>query len=261
MTLCRHYVRHLRRSVLVDTPEVDPASKRSSGTTGITGGASGPDSDTGGDPGPSEKRQPLSDNRISAMLRSERTSLHSHSHSNSQGSTQPRSPASTVSGMQPPRPGYLASTSNSPGGPDNSGSSSSPVNAVNRQDVRASAERILYTYLLPGSEREIILPQSVVNQITHEVEENGRDDPEVFDAAKDYVFQAMDRDAFPAFLASKAYGNLVPPSVMARLIIGLFCLFAAVWTGFVLIFLDYPRRTRCWVSLLSKPLNFTDFYS
>src|ERR1700760_1228247 len=101
MTLCRHYVRHLRRSVLADTPEVERASKRSSGVTG--GATSAAESDYG-DPGPSEKRQPIPDNRISAMLRSERTSIHSHSHSNSQGSNQTRSRASTVSGMQPPRP-------------------------------------------------------------------------------------------------------------------------------------------------------------
>jgi Regulator of G protein signaling domain len=241
MTLCRAYVRHLRRSVLADTPEAERISKRSSGVP-----TSGAESEYG-DAGPSEKRQAIPDNRVSAMLRSERASLHSHS--NSQGSVHTRSRGSTMSGMQPPRPGYLSTTSGSPG-QDHSGSSSSPQNAVNRQDVRASAERILYTYLLPGSEREIILPQTIVNEITQEVEENGRDDPEVFDAAKDYVFLAMDRDAFPGFLESKAYGNLVPPSVTMRLIIGLFCLFAAVWTGFVLIFLNYSRLTRCWVSSL-----------
>jgi len=37
----------------------------------------------------------------------------------------------------------------------------------------------------------------------------------------------------------------VPPSVMMRLIIGLFCVFAGLSTGFVLIFLDYSRTARC----------------
>ena len=31
----------------------------------------------------------------------------------------------------------------------------------------------------------------------YQFEEEGRDDPEVLDAAKDYTFQAMERDAFP----------------------------------------------------------------
>jgi hypothetical protein len=240
MTLCRHYVRHLRRSVLADTPDNERSSKRSSGAGGEV---------TDPDPaGPSEKRS-VSDNRISAILRNDRGSPHGHSHSNSQASNY--SHHSSPAGPHPPRPSYLSSTSGTPAtGQEQSGSSSSPHNGVNRQDVRASVERILYTYLLPGAEREIILPQSIVNQITQEIEENGRDDPEVFDAAKDYVFQAMDRDAFPGFLQSKALGNLVPPSIMMRLILGMFGLFAAFWTGFVLIFLDMSRSTRCWVSSL-----------
>jgi hypothetical protein len=239
MTLCRHYVRHLRRSVLADTPDNERSSKRSSGAGGEA---------TEADPaaGPSEKRS-VPDNRISAILRNDRGSTHGHSHSNSQASNY--SHQSTPAGAHPPRPSYLSSTSGTPAtGQEQSGSSSSPHNGVNRQDVRASVERILYTYLLPGAEREIILPQSIVNQITQEIEENGRDDPEVFDAAKDYVFQAMDRDAFPGFLQSKALGNLVPPSIMLRLVIGILGLFAGFWTGFVLIFLDMSRSTRCLVS-------------
>ncbi|KAK5122661.1 hypothetical protein LTR85_003924 [Meristemomyces frigidus] len=39
---------------------------------------------------------------------------------------------------------------------------------------------------LPGTEREIILPQGILNEITNAIEKEGRDDPEVFDAAKDY---------------------------------------------------------------------------
>jgi hypothetical protein len=98
--------------------------------------------------------------------------------------------------------------------------SSSVRHVVLRQDIRASAEKILYTYLLPGSEREVMLPHSITNEIAKEIEESGRDDPEVFDAAKDYVFQAMERDAFPGFLnlsrplfrvfrGSKTLGTLV----------------------------------------------------
>jgi len=129
----------------------------------------------------------------------------------------------------------------------------SPGNAVSRADIRASAEKILYTYLLAGSEREIILPVGILDQITDAIEREGRDDPEVFDGAKDYVFQAMERDAFPGFLRHKALGNIVQPSMMLRLIVGLVSLFAALWTSFVLIFLDYSRQTRCWVSFYRSP--------
>jgi hypothetical protein len=131
----------------------------------------------------------------------------------------------------------------------NSNNNSSPQTTVSRADIRASAEKILYTFLLPGAEREIILPQGVLNEITNSIETEGRDDPEVFDAAKDYVFQAMERDAFPGFLRMKALGNIVPPSMMLRLIVGLVSMFAGFWAAFVLIFLDKDRATRAWLVL------------
>jgi hypothetical protein len=125
--------------------------------------------------------------------------------------------------------------------------SNSPAHAVARQDIRASAEKILYTFLLPGAEREITLPGSITQDVTIAIEEFGRDDPEVFDLAKDYVFQAMERDAFPGFLRMKALGNLIPPTLIMRLIIGLVSMFGGFWAAFILIFLNESRMVRLWV--------------
>lgn len=119
---------------------------------------------------------------------------------------------------------------------------------VSRADLRASAERILYTYLLPSSEREVVLPENLIEEVLHMIEVEQRDDPEVFDATKDYVFQAMERDAFPGFLESKALGNLVPSSIFIRLIIALVCFFGGFWAAFYNVLSDQSRRTRCWVS-------------
>ena len=130
--------------------------------------------------------------------------------------------------------------------------SNSPAHAVARADITNSAQKILYTFLLPGAEREITLPDTITNDITYAIEQEGRDDPEVFDVAKDYVFQAMERDAFPGFLRMKALGNLIPPTLIMRLIIGLLAMFGAFWTAFVLIFLDMSRVTRCWVSATTR---------
>jgi len=79
------------------------------------------------------------------------------------------------------------------------------------------------------------------------IEDENRDDPEIFDDAKDYVFQAMERDAYPGFLQAKALGNLVPLSILLRLIIGLLCLAAGFWAGYWFILRHIPRSTRCWV--------------
>jgi len=136
--------------------------------------------------------------------------------------------------------------------PENQTDSNSPGRQVARNDIRQSAEKILYTFLLPGSEREITLPDHMLRAIITAIEEDGRDDPEVFDSGKDYVFQAMERDAFPGFLQAKAFGNLVPPSVFLRLILGMACVAAGFWTGFVLVFRHYSRATRCWVCLLNR---------
>jgi hypothetical protein len=127
-------------------------------------------------------------------------------------------------------------------------SSNSPGHTVARTDIRRSAEKILYTYLIPGSEREIILPEEMVASIIEMVEREGRDDPEVFDPAKDYVFQAMERDAFPGFLQAKALGNLVPLSIIARLGFALICFGGAFWAAFFVVLSDKPKNVRCWVS-------------
>ena len=258
MSLCRHYVRELRRSVLLDTPEAETkqTSKRSSMILDQFGqlDSSGPSDD--------EKAR---DQHVSAFLRQDtshsdserennlRVKNNNHSPQSSLGSNRSGGnerpsngniPPSRGTGTErPPRPSFMSSNVRT------TTDSNSPAHQVARADLRASAEKILYTYLLAGSEREIILPQSILNDIISSIEDDHRDDPEVFDAAKDYVFQAMERDAFPGFLRSKALGNLVPPSMFARLILGIVGIFGGLWAGFACIFLDLSRSTRAFVSL------------
>lgn len=245
MSLCRHYVRELRRSVLVETPDLEKqGSKRSSYVLDAMGelydpsGPSGTSNHQNGD-------EKLKDAHLSAYLRKENSNEAGHSPHSSVGSQQSGLRGSgdrQYNGERPPRASFL-SKNNTPGR-TNSGS---PAHTVARADIRASAEKILYTFLLPGSEREIILPQGILNEVITAIEEEGRDDPEVFDATKDYTFQAMERDAFPGFLRSKALGNLVPPSLFLRMCIGLLALFGGFWAGFACIFLNKPIHIRCWV--------------
>jgi hypothetical protein len=242
MSLCRHYVRGLHRSVLAETPELEKSgSKRSSQAVDLYD-----DSLIAAGPSAADK-----DTRVSAFLRGdENKSTHSPSHSLASNNNNNNHRRSVVDSTQ----------ENSPYAQDNSPNGTT----VSRQDIRASAEKILYTYLLQGSEREIIIPIGILEQVTEAIENQGRDDPEVFDSAKDYVFQAMERDAFPGFLRAKALGNIVQPSMMLRLVVGLVALFAAIWTSFVLIFLDMSRSTRCWVcfsSLISYHHSLTNISS
>ncbi|KAI1334338.1 RGS domain-containing protein [Xylariaceae sp. FL0016] len=226
MSLCRHYVRELRRSVLVGTPDIEKEeSKRSSRALEAMGELSH------SSPGPSmfaTEKEREQNAQMSAYLRDQPAP---GMHDSPQSSQERRARASTQLSSSTP----LGLTSDS----------NSPQQAVAREDIRASAEKILYTFLLPGAEREITLPGSITQDITTAIEQDGRDDPEVFDVAKDYVFQAMERDAFPGFLRARALGNLIPPTIVARLILGLVAMFGAFWTAFILIFLNYPRTTRC----------------
>ncbi|KAK4987331.1 Bud site selection protein, Revert to axial protein 1 [Elasticomyces elasticus] len=253
MSLCRHYVRELRRSVLIETPELEKAgSKRSSQileTYNSNGNGNGHGNGNGygqtrtsdDPPGPSRANYSgkSHDQRLSAFLRDTDSK---QSPNNSQNGD--RSADNTPSSENPPRPSFITTQSNSP-----AANSNSPQHTVSRQDIRASAEKILYTYLLASAEREIIIPQGLVGAIERAITQEGRDDPEVFDAAKDYVFQAMERDAFPGFLNQKALGNLVEPDKTARLVVGMISMFAAWWTAFIMIFLNYGRATRCWLIL------------
>lgn len=235
----------------MSTPELDKSgSKRSSQIldtyNGNGNGHNGLER-TSTEPGPSgiyrdkSRDRQTPDQRLSAFLRNENGTGHSPQHSTG-------SHHNSDSGLEHPRPSFMTGQDGSPSS-GNMNSNNSPQHTVARADIRASAEKILYTFLLPGAEREIILPQGILNEITHAIEHEGRDDPEVFDAAKDYVFQAMERDAFPGFLRAKALGNIVQPSMMLRLICGLVALFGALWTAFVLIFLNKSRATRCWLIL------------
>jgi hypothetical protein len=121
---------------------------------------------------------------------------------------------------------------------------------VNRHDIRQSSHRILVTYFIPGAEREIVMPGRIMKSVKQAIEVDGRDDPEVFDEAREYAFQAMEREAFPAFLAARALGNVTPGGSLIRLVVGLLSLFAAFWVAFILIFLDWsPKATRLWLIL------------
>jgi hypothetical protein len=131
--------------------------------------------------------------------------------------------------------------------------------AITRLDLVASAERIFARYLLQSSEKEIYLPPSFrihsfplsstalpdPKSPNYEIESNALAQvPDMFHAQKDYVFRAMEQDAFPRFLRAKAFGNLTPVSALVRLVAGLFVLWAGLSTAFALIFLDVQPKSQ-----------------
>ncbi|KAG1733909.1 RGS domain-containing protein [Suillus paluster] len=132
--------------------------------------------------------------------------------------------------------------------------------AITRMDLITSAERIFFRYLSPSGtvnspeNHEIYLPpalrihtfplsstqepksQSDLNMMAHI--------PDMFHAQKEYCFRAMEQDAFPRFLRSKAFGNLTPVSALARLVVGLIVLWIGLAAAFALIFLDVQPKSK-----------------
>jgi hypothetical protein len=144
-------------------------------------------------------------------------------------------------------------------------------NAITRQDLIASAERIYYRYLAPsnnainGAENhEIYLPPSLRIHsfpLTSSQEPKTPSEmssmaqiPDLFHLQKEYCFRAMEQDAFPRFLRAKAFGNLTPVSALVRLIAGLIILWIGLAVAFSLVFLDVkPKSKRFFVSLFPCP--------
>ena len=137
--------------------------------------------------------------------------------------------------------------------------------AISRMDLVASAERIFYRYLSPVANtvnstenHEIYLPPALrIHSFPLSSMQEPKTQaelallaqiPDLFHAQKEYCFRAMEQDAFPRFLRSKAFGNLTPISALARLILGLIILWIGLAVGFALIFLDVlPKSKRFFV--------------
>ncbi|GAA5856242.1 hypothetical protein JCM9279_006696 [Rhodotorula babjevae] len=144
--------------------------------------------------------------------------------------------------------------------------------AISRTDLIASAERIFSRYLMPGADKEVYLPaslrivsfplsSSVLPAVAvsgsgggaeggaydREAAEQARV-PDMFHAQKEWVYRAMEGDAFPRFLRAKAFGNLTPLGGVVRLVVGLVALWVGLATAFAFIFLDAkPKVRRLWV--------------
>ncbi|KAG8741961.1 Bud site selection protein, Revert to axial protein 1 [Ceratobasidium sp. 414] len=131
--------------------------------------------------------------------------------------------------------------------------------AITRADLIASAERIFARYLVPGADKEVYLPPALrINDFplsslslpsptspAYETESAALAQvPDMFHNQKEYVFRAMEQDAFPRFLRAKAFGNLTPVSALVRLCVGLLVLWIALACAFSLVFLDVKPKSK-----------------
>lgn len=132
------------------------------------------------------------------------------------------------------------------------------ANFISRVSLRKSTHNIVDTYFSEDSNKRIIIPQEMIDRIKFAADDEGRDDPEVFDEAREYVFKAMEYDAYPNFLRNNALKNVTKKSAVIRIMLSMICGFGAFWTGYTLIFMDYqPKPTRAVVVL---PFFFMSYF-
>jgi hypothetical protein len=80
--------------------------------------------------------------------------------------------------------------------------------------------------------------------------------PDYFHVAKEYIFKALEDDAFVRFIRAKAFCNLTRLGTFIRLFCGLFCLWAGFVVAFTLVFYDYkPKIRRLYVSPSARNPN------
>lgn len=114
---------------------------------------------------------------------------------------------------------------------------------ITRNNLRESSHNLLLKYFVEDSEKNLNLPTKLNNYIINAIEVEGRDDPDVFNAVKRYVFNVIESHYLPNFLNFVAIKN-VNRTINARIIIGFFFIFASFWIAFTLIFLDLSKGYR-----------------
>ncbi|KAI8342079.1 hypothetical protein BC941DRAFT_339166, partial [Chlamydoabsidia padenii] len=110
-------------------------------------------------------------------------------------------------------------------------------------------ERIYFRYIVPHAEKELVqLPAALRDKIIQSYNNNGMDDPKVFQNAKRYVHILL-QSSFTLFIRYKVFMNLTLPQQILRLAAGLFALLVGFSLEFSLIFLNIiPWSLRLWVS-------------
>lgn len=148
--------------------------------------------------------------------------------------TQIHTPGQRQSSINPSLLEKLAKSS--PHDSSNSGS------FITRNHLKESTQNLLLKYFVEDAEKYLNLPSNLNNLIIRSIEVDGRDDPDIFNHVKSYVFNIIENEHLPNFLNTVAIKNL--NSNTMRIIVGLLAIFVGFWIGYVLIFLNYKKAIR-----------------
>lgn len=114
---------------------------------------------------------------------------------------------------------------------------------ITRDNLKESTHSLLLKYFVEDSEKNLNLPPSLNQKIIRSIEVEGRDDPDIFNEVKAYVFNRIESEHLPRFLNYMAIRN-VSTSYVPRVVLGFFMLLIGFWVGYILIFLNYRKSLR-----------------
>ncbi|CCE88887.1 Piso0_001677 [Millerozyma farinosa CBS 7064] len=123
---------------------------------------------------------------------------------------------------------------------------------VTRDKLKESSQNLLLKYFVEDAEKNLSLPDSINNHVIKAIEVDGRDDPDVFNHVKIFVFNRLENQYLPTFLNIVAIKNINrvnqnPFLSFARVVLGFFLLLIAFWIAYIFIFLNYKKGHRLYI--------------
>lgn len=114
---------------------------------------------------------------------------------------------------------------------------------ITRERLKESSHELLLQYFVEDLEKNLYLPRDLNAFIIKSIEVDGRDDPDLFNHVKLYVFNKIENDHLPKFLNFMAIRN-INHSNLFRILCGFFFLFIGFWLSYIFVFLDYRKGIR-----------------
>ncbi|KAJ2725212.1 Bud site selection protein, Revert to axial protein 1 [Coemansia sp. Benny D115] len=116
-------------------------------------------------------------------------------------------------------------------------------------DMRRSAEKLYFHYLLPGAPAELYISSQMRHEVSSRIEREGRFDPELFAPVKRHAYEAMRNESYLRFLRERFMHNITRGSAAPRAVLGLALIFVALVFQLSLIFLDVKPKGWRWLPL------------
>ncbi|KAJ2707596.1 Bud site selection protein, Revert to axial protein 1 [Coemansia sp. IMI 203386] len=123
------------------------------------------------------------------------------------------------------------------------------IEAPTEEDMRRSAEKLYFHYILPGAPAEMYIGTQMRDEIASRIEKDGRFDPDLFAPAKRHAYESMRNESYLRFLRERLSHNITRGTAAPRIVFGLALIFVALTFQLTLVFLDVKPKGWRWLPL------------